>query len=371
MTIAPVLDYLDALAPQALQEDYDNAGLLWGHPQNPCTGVYVVLDCLPERLAEAKALGCNLVVAHHPLIFKGLKKIDARHWVGQTLAFAIQHDIALFAIHTNLDNVLPGVNTMLAERIGLPVEGLKPLRPLKNALVGLTTFAPQEAAQTVLEALWSAGAGHIGQYAQCSFSTTGTGTFTPQAGAHPTLGQVGKPEQAAEVRLEVVLPAHAERRVLQALHATHPYEEVAYFLYPLKNTWQDAGAGAIGLLPEPVPFDVFCHQVCAALGSTYLRHTAVVPDKMVHKVAVCGGAGSFLLADAQRAGADVLVTGDVKHHEFLEATEATAVVDVGHYESEYLITEWLALKIREKFVTFAVHLPGPERAKSPVHLFTL
>ncbi len=371
MTIGAVAAFLDTLAPPALAEDYDNAGLLVGDLKAPCTGVYTVLDCLPERLEEAHRLGCNLVVAHHPLIFKGLKKIDLAHWVGKTLAYAIKHDIALYAIHTNLDNVLPGVNSMLAERIGLPLETLKPLRPLKNSLVGLTTFAPKEAAHPVLEALWAAGAGHVGQYDRCAFFSEGTGTFTPGRDAHPTLGQIGRAEQVTEMRLEVILPAHAEKAVLKALMEAHPYEEVAYYLYPLKNTWQDAGAGALGTLPEPMPFADFCQQVCAGLGISSLRHTRVSSTKTVQRVAVCGGAGSFLLEDAKRAGADVLVTGDVKHHEFLEATDATAFVDVGHYESEYLIADWLALKIREKFRTFAVLLPEAAQTQSPVQLFTL
>jgi len=371
MVVSEIIQYLETLAPPALKEDYDNVGLLCGHADWPCSGAYVVLDCLPERLAEAHALGCNLVIAHHPLIFKGLKKIDAKHWTGQVLEYAIKHDIALYAIHTNLDNVLPGVNEMLASRIGLPTATLKPLRPLQNALVGLTTFVPHTAAHLVLDALWAAGAGHVGNYSQCSFATVGVGTYTPQAGATPYTGQVGKAERAAEVRLEVILPAFAEHIVLKALFATHPYEEVAYYVYPLKNTWQDAGAGAVADLPEPMPFVDFCKQVCTGLQIEHLRHTAAATDKRVTRVAVCGGAGSFLLEDAKRAGADVLVTGDVKHHEFLEASESTIIVDVGHFESERLITDWLSLKISEKFPTFAVHLPGPARAKSPVQVFTL
>jgi dinuclear metal center YbgI/SA1388 family protein len=312
-----------------------------------------------------------MVIAHHPLIFKGLKKINPNHWSGQVLEFAIKNDIALYAIHTNLDNVLPGVNQMLAQKVGLPTEGMRPLRPLKNALLGLTTFAPEEAVPAVLEALWAAGAGQIGQYANCSFRTNGTGTFTPQANAKPHLGKVGVEEEVAEVRLEVILPAFAEKNVLKALNNAHPYEEVAYYLYPLQNTWQDAGAGAIGKLPAPLPFADFCQQMCTGLQIDYLRHTAVPAGKLVQRVAVCGGAGSFLLEDAKRAGADVFITGDVKHHEYLEATESTIIADIGHFESERLITEWLSLKISEKFPTFVPHLPGPARAKSPVQLFTL
>jgi len=371
MNIKSVTDYLETLAPPGLKEDYDNVGLLCGNPDDVCTGIYIVLDCLPQHLHEAQAAGCNLVVAHHPLLFKGLKRVNEQHWAGQALAFAIRHTMAIYAIHTNLDNVLPGVNTMLADRLGLDMATVKPLRPLKNALVGLTTFAPASAARQVLEALWAAGAGKIGKYAQCGFSTEGMGTFTPQAGSRPAEGTVDNQEQVHEVRLEVVLPAHAEQAVVQALHKNHPYEEVAHYLYPLKNTWQDAGAGAIGLLPTPLPFADFCHHVCKGLLSTYLRHTAVPEGKMVHKVALCGGAGAFLIEDALRAGADVLITGDLKHHEFLEATAKTTLVDVGHYESEYLIMEWLALNIREKFSTFVVHLPVAEKTQSPVQMFTL
>lgn len=369
MTVADITRYLDTLAPPALKEDYDNVGLLCGRPETKCTGAYLVLDCLPERVEEAIALGCNLVIAHHPLIFKGLKKIDLSHWSGRVLELALKHDVALYAIHTNLDNILPGVNSMLAARVGLNPDTLKPLRPLRGALVGLTTFAPAEHAEAVLQALWAAGAGQIGRYADCSFQLQGTGTFTAQAGANPTLGQVGKPERADEVRLEVILPAHAEGAVLKALFSAHPYEEVAYYLYPLRNVWQQAGAGAIGELPEAVPFEEFCRQVCAGLEIGHLRHTAAAPGKTVRRVAVCGGAGSFLLEDAKRAGADVLITGDVKHHEFLEATAATVILDVGHYESERWVADELALKIREKFPTFALHLPGSGRAKSPVQLF--
>ncbi len=371
MRVADLIAYLEELAPPALAESYDNVGLLCGHPEAAITGVYCVLDCLPERVQEAIDRGCNVVVAHHPLIFKGIRRIDARHWTGRALELAIKHDVALYAIHTNLDNVLPGVNTMLARRIGLLTEQIRPLRPMQGQLLGLATFVPAADAPRVLQACWAAGAGQVGQYHNCAFQTEGQGFFTPGTGTNPHTGQVGRPEQTQELRLELLVPAHRQRAVLAALKASHPYEEVAYYLYPLQNTWQDHGAGAVADLPTPLPFADFLRQVCQGLGIGHVRHTEPGPGKLVRRVAVCGGAGAFLLDDAKRAGADVLLTGDVKHHEFLEATTGTVFVDVGHYESERLVADELALKIKEKFATFAVHLPEPGQVQSPVHWFTL
>jgi dinuclear metal center YbgI/SA1388 family protein len=227
MKVKDVTDYLESLAPRGYQESYDNSGLLTGEPSQEITGVLVTLDCTEAVVEEAITLGINMIIAHHPIIFKGLKKLTGSNYVERTILKAVRHNLALYAIHTNLDNVHTGVNRKMAEKIGLT--NLKILQPKKDTLAKLVTFVPKENAEVVMSALYEAGAGQIGNYKNCSFSVEGTGTFMPTGDAIPYTGKINKQELTHEVRAEVIFPAHLEGAVLGALGKHHPYEEVAYY----------------------------------------------------------------------------------------------------------------------------------------------
>lgn len=364
ISIQSVTEYLEALAPLAYQESYDNAGLIVGEPQTSVTGILVTLDCTEAIIEEAVRRGCNLVVAHHPIVFKGLKKLNGQTYVERTVMSAIRRHVAIYASHTNLDHVTPGVNHHLAALLGL--QNVRILSPKKGVLQKLVTFVPVEATQAVLQALYAAGAGQIGGYQNCSFRTKGTGTFRPTEGTNPTIGAIGTDEEVRENRLEVLLPAHRSGTILRALRAAHPYEEVAYYLTSLENAHQEVGAGAIGELPESLNETDFLRHLKTCLHLPVVRHTPL-RDRPVRRVAVCGGAGSFLLADARQQGADVFVTADFKYHEFFDAEGQLVVCDVGHYESEVGTKERLRAYLSEKFSTFATLLS--ETNTNPVRYF--
>ncbi|WP_221766295.1 Nif3-like dinuclear metal center hexameric protein [Hymenobacter metallilatus] len=326
---------LEQAAPLAYQESYDNAGLQCGDPQMEVRGVLIALDCTPAVVDEAIRRGCNVVVAHHPLIFKPLKRLTGANEVEQTLLKAIRHEVALYAAHTNLDNVLHGVNRKLAEKLGL--QHLRILDPKPGLLAKLITYVPPTHTEAVLQALYAAGAGQVGAYAECSFRTAGTGTFTPGAGTTPFLGQPGTPETAREERVEVLLPLHLQQAALRALRQAHPYEEVAYEVVKLENTHQEVGSGMVGELPEALSPQEFRQRLRAALGVPVVKHTAF--DAPIKTVALCGGAGSFLIGKARAAGAQAYVTGDLKYHEFFLPEGRLMLCDVGHFESEQFTGE--------------------------------
>lgn len=344
---------LERLAPPRYQESYDNAVLQTGNPTDEVKGVLVTLDCTEQVLDEAIAKGCNLVVAHHPVIFKGLKQLTGRNYVERTIIKAIKNDIAVYASHTNLDNVLNGVNTKIVNKLQL--QGQRILVNKPNTLMQLVAFVPVVATEQVLEALHKAGAGNIGEYQGCSFSVTGTGRFTPSDKANPAIGASGKPEQVQENRVEVIFPAHLQGRIMAALRQAHPYEEVAHYLYALENENQQVGIGIIGELPEALSEQDFLQHLKQHMRLQGLRYTTV-GDKKIKKVAVCGGSGSFLIKDALRQGADALVTGDIKYHEFFDAEGRLLIADIGHYESEVFTKEIFYDAISENFANFAVYL---------------
>ena len=340
-TVHDLARLLEAAAPLAYQESYDNAGLQCGNPQAEVTGVLIALDCTPAVVAEALRRGCNVVVCHHPVIFRPLKRLTGANEVEQTLIAALKNDVAIYAAHTNLDNVRGGVNDKLAEKLGL--RKTRVLAPQSGTLARLITYVPHrpedqqaEVAGRVLAALYAAGAGQVGQYANCSFQTPGTGTFTPGAGTRPLIGTPNQPETVPELRLEVLLPLHRQAAVLRALRAAHPYEEVAYELIKLENT-QEVGAGLVGELPAPMAPAAFRAMLKAQLLVPVVRHTAF--EREIRTVAICGGAGAFLIGAARAAGADAYVTGDVKYHEFFGAEGQLMLCDVGHFESEQFTNE--------------------------------
>jgi len=351
MTIKDITNYLEKLAPLSHQASYDNAGLLVGYPQTEVRGVLTTLDCTEEIIHEAIARNCNLVVAHHPIIFKGLKRFNGLNYVERTVMLAIKNDIAIYATHTNLDSVKGGVNYMIAEKLGL--QNPKIMAPQKQILKKLVSFVPLENTQKVLDALYAAGAGQIGEYKNCSFQVEGTGTFTPTGAAKPHIGRMNEPEKVAENRIEVIFDAYLENQILKALKTSHPYEEVAYYLSLLENQNQAVGSGLIASLSEPLCEENFLHYLKDKMGLQTFRHTPLL-NKYVQKIALCGGAGGFLLKDAIRQGADVFITADYKYHEFFDADKQIIICDIGHYESEVYTKELIVRYLSEKFTNFAV-----------------
>lgn len=351
MDIRTVIDFLDKIAPPALQESYDNAGLITGDITTACSGVLLALDVTEAVIEEALQQNCNLVVAHHPIIFKGLKRLVGKSYVERTVIKAIKHDIAIYAIHTNLDNEPDGVNGKIAERLGL--QDCKILTPKAGLLKKLVVFVPVSHKEQVMQAIFSAGAGQIGRYSECSFTAEGMGSFKAGAGAQPFVGKQGERHYEKELRLEVVLPHWLAAQVILAMIAAHPYEEVAYDIYSLDNLHKDAGSGMVGNLSHAMDEKDLLQQMKDLFGCTVLKHTALL-NKPVKRVALCGGAGIFLLPMAMAAGADIYITSDVKYHEFFDAEGRILLTDIGHWESEQFTVDLLFDRLRENFPKFAV-----------------
>jgi len=348
--VRDLVSAIHTLAPFSLQESYDNSGLLAGDPNDAVSGVLVSLDMTEAVVHEAMEKGCNVVVAHHPVIFRPLKSLTGRNHIERTVMLAIRNRISLVAVHTNLDNVAAGVNAIIAGKLGLT--GTRILSPSKGNLLKLVTFVPEGKEGDVLDALHHAGAGAVGNYSHCSFRSPGTGSFRPGEAATPSIGTHGQQEELAEIKLEVILPAHAEHQVLAALKKAHPYEEVAYFMTPLTNQNQNTGAGMIGNLPKPINEIEFLKLLKINFLTQCIRYTSP-PGKEIRTVAVCGGSGSFLLNAAMDAGADAFVTADFKYHEFFDADGRIMIADIGHYESEQFTGELLVGFLSGKFTTFA------------------
>jgi dinuclear metal center YbgI/SA1388 family protein len=353
MQIKELTAWLENVAPLAYQESYDNAGLLTGNGSDELSGAIVCLDSTEEVIDEAIRMNCNLVIAHHPIIFSGLKKITGKTYIERVIIKAIRNNIAIYAIHTNLDNVTGGVNTAIAERIGL--KNIRILAPKTGLLRKLVTFVPVEQTAGVRKALFAAGAGRIGKYEECSFNTEGTGTFKAGAGAKPFVGKIDEQHEEKESRVEVIYESFREQEILTALRAAHPYEEVAFDTYSLENEFQQVGSGVVGELEHAVDEAEFLGFLKKKLKTACVRHSRLL-GKPILKVALCGGSGSFLLNDAIGSESDVFITSDYKYHQFFDADGKILIADVGHFESEQFTKELLFDVIRKKFPTFAVHL---------------
>lgn len=351
MKIREIINVLEITAPLQLQETYDNAGLITGQPGWDCSGIIVSLDATEEVVLEAIEKKFNLIVAHHPIIFGGLKKINGKNYVEQTIITAIKNDIAIYAIHTNLDNVLHGVNSAIADKLGLINRTV--LSPKNGTLKKLYSFVPAAHADKVRSAVFAAGAGHIGNYSECSFNAAGQGTFKPGQQTNPFVGEQGKLHVEEEVKMEMIFPAWLEKKIVPALLAAHPYEEVAYDIVSLENKPSGTGSGLIGELTTPLLEEVFLQLLKAQFGLSVIRHTHLL-GRPVKKVALCGGAGAFLIGAAASAGADFYITADVKYHEFFDAGNQLVIADIGHYESEQFTIELLFADLTQKFPTFAV-----------------
>lgn len=364
MKLNDIIEVLEQLAPPTLQESYDNAGLITGSASWNCSGIICTLDATEAVILEAKAKGCNLVVAHHPIVFSGLKKLNGKNYVEKAVIAAIKNDIAIYAIHTNLDHVKHGVNHKIADRLGLI--NRKILAPKAGLLMKLYTFVPVAAADKLREALFAAGAGDIGNYSHCSFNTEGKGSFRAGEGTNPHVGEVGKTHFESETKLEVIFPAWKQQEVLIALFNTHPYEEVAYDLIGLANDYQDVGSGLIGELPDAMEEHFFFQMLKTSFELKMVRHTPFL-GKKIKKVAICGGSGSFLTGKALSAGADIYISADFKYHEFFDANDRMVIADIGHWESEQYTTDLLIDVLQAKFPTFAVLKSGIKT--NPVNYF--
>jgi dinuclear metal center YbgI/SA1388 family protein len=353
MKIKDIANSLQAWAPLSLQENYDNSGLIVGDPNQTVKGITVSLDVTEKVIDEAIINGDNLIVAHHPLIFKGLKKITPDHWVNRCVIKAIKNDIAIYAIHTNLDNIRTGVNRKISDKMGL--KNVSILQGKSNALMKLTVFVPAENTHSLLTALFKAGAGEIGNYDHCSFKVEGEGTFRGNESSNPTIGSKSTDETVEEQRVEVIFPKHQQRSVLNAMFESHPYEEVAHYLSSLDNPTNTVGSGMIGDLDEPVSKKAFLELLKSRMGLDTLKFTTT-KDKKIKKVAVCGGSGSFLLSAARRQSADAFISADFKYHDYFEAEEEILIADIGHYESEVFTKELIHDFIQENFANIAVRL---------------
>ena len=351
MKIKEIRKYLEGIAPLSLQESYDNSGLLVGNDETECMGIITSLDVTEAVIKEAVTKNCNLIVAHHPIIFRGIKKLNGNNYVERTIIAAIKNDIAIYAIHTNLDNVLEGVNKKIAEKLNL--QNCQSFLPQKGTLQKLVTFSPVEQAETVRNALFKAGAGAVGKYNECSFNVEGTGTFTAGEGSDPFVGEVGKNHFEKEVRIEVIFSSFLQSKIIQALMEVHPYEEVAYYIQKLENVNSAIGSGLIGELAQSISERELLEKAKKAFGLSVIKHTPFL-ENPVTKIAVCGGAGIFLLPAAIAGGAQVYITSDIKYHDFFDADGRTLLADIGHYESEQFTIDLLSDFLQQKFPNFAV-----------------
>lgn len=348
-----IINLFEKIAPTAYQESYDNTGLLVGDPNQEISRVMVSLDCTEQVVEDAIEKNCQLIVSHHPLIFKGLKNITTKNDLGKTLTKAIKNDIAIFASHTNLDKVAGGVNFKIAEKLGL--KEVKILAPEPNQLVKLVVFVPKDHTEQVLKGMFEAGAGEIGNYSECSFLVSGTGTFKPNLAANPTIGMANASTSVAEDRIELMFPAHLSNQVIRAMKAAHPYEEVAFYLQKLENQNQEMGLGAIGKFESPISEEELIAKVKKEFKVPFLKHTTK-RNLTISSMAVCGGTGSSLVNHAMAQKADAYLTADTKYHEFFVADKNIFYLDIGHFESEQFTVEIFSDVLSKSFPNIAVIL---------------
>jgi len=351
MQIKQIIAALENFAPPVYQEHYDNCGLLVGSADWECTGVLCTLDTLEKTVEEAKAKNCNLIVSHHPIIFSGIKKLNGKNYVERTVINAVKNNIAIYAAHTNLDNVHLGVNKKIADKLGLIKQQI--LVPKNNLLSKLITYVPAANAEAVRVALFNAGAGCIGNYSECSFSSEGKGSFKPEENTHPFIGKMGERAIVDEEKFEIIFPNHLQSVLIDALKKAHPYEVPAFDIIPLSNFYENVGSGIVGDLPKDENEKDFLQKIKNIFGTPAIRHTELL-NKKVKRVAICGGSGSFLIKNAIDAAADFYITADVKYHEFFDADRHLVIADIGHWESEQFTVELLFDILVAKFPTFAV-----------------
>ena len=364
MKIKDIISCLESFAPLSFQESYDNAGLITGDPEQTLESVLLSIDVTEEVIDEAVSLKAGMIISHHPILFSAIKKITGDNYIERCLIKAIRNNIALYAMHTNIDAVKEGVNRIICDKIGLG--NTRILQPKQEELRKLVFFVPPDHAGIVREKIFEAGAGIIGNYDKCSFNTPGEGTFRGSEDSSPYVGKKGEIHYEKELRVETIYPKHNQAAVISALLASHPYEEVAYDIYPIDNIYPVAGMGMIGYLPEPLEETAFLKQIKKIFSARTIRHTRLL-NRKIDTVAVCGGSGSILLKEAIRQKADLFITGDFKYHQFFDADGKIVIADIGHYESERFTTEIFHEVVLKNFPTFAVHFSGVNT--NPVNYF--
>ena len=364
MLLNTIITEIEKFAPLSYQESYDNCGLLTGNKEQEVSGTILCLDCTEAVVDEAIQKKCNLIIAHHPIIFGGLKKLNGNNYVERTVIKAIQNNIAIYACHTNLDNVKLGVNKKIADKIGLVNQQI--LLPKKSLLKKLVTFVPATHYENLRDQLFQSGAGNIGNYDSCSFLLEGTGSFRGNENSNPFIGEKGKLSLEKENRLEVIFETINETQIISSLKQNHPYEEVAFDIYQLENTYQNIGSGMIGELETQMFENEFLTHLKTIFNLKTIKHTSFL-NKPIKKVALCGGAGSFLLKNAINSNSDIYISSDFKYHEFFDAESKIIIADIGHYESEQFTPEIFYEIISNKFPTFASYLT--ETNTNPVNYF--
>lgn len=361
MKLSEIINFFEQTAPLAIQESYDNSGLLVGDANNEIAKALISLDVTDEVIDEAIKEKCSLIISHHPLIFKPLKKLTSQSLTERLVVKAIKNDIAIYAMHTNLDNFSKGVNAILAKKLG--IGKLKILSPSASKLKKLVCFCPQDHAHKVREAMFNAGAGQIGNYDNCSYNSEGSGSFRALDNAKPFVGEKGELHFENETRIETIVPDFKINAVVNSMINAHPYEEVAYDIYPLENKSLLTGAGMIGEIEEEMEIKDFLAFVKETLNTKFIKHNELLKRK-VRRIAICGGSGSFLINRAHSQKADVFITGDVKYHDFFEHQGEMTIVDAGHYETEQFTKELIHSILKEKFPNFAVQIS--ETGTNPV-----
>ena len=362
MIIKEVISIIEEFAPLNYAEDFDNVGLLVGDSSTEVSGALITLDTLEATVDEAIAKNCNLIVSFHPIIFSGLKKLTGRNYVERTVLKAIKNDIAIYAIHTALDNQYKGVNDMIAEKLGLT--NRKILIPRTDSIKKLITFVPSEDAEKVRAALFESGAGSIGNYDNCSFNVSGRGSFKGNEDSNPVIGKKGEVHYENETQIGVTFQSHLQSKILKSLFESNPYEEVAYEIHSLENTNQHLGMGMIGELENETTAKDFLQQVKETFNCGGIRHSSLL-EKPVKKIAVLGGSGAFAIENAKAAGADVFLTADLKYHDYYKAEQKLVLADIGHYESEQFTKNLLYSFLSKKISSFALILADTNT--NPIH----
>ncbi len=353
MIVKEVTAVLEELAPLAYAEDFDNVGLLVGSYTQEVSGILVTLDTLENVVDEAIVNKCNLIISFHPIIFSGLKRITGSSYVERVVIKAIQNNVAIYSMHTALDNSSEGVNAKICEV--LDILNPKILIPQKNTIKKLTTYAPIHESEQLTNTLFEAGAGTIGNYSNCSFTNQGIGSFKADKHAKPTIGTIGETHFEKEAQINITFSAGVEKEVMQALFKNHPYEEVAYEVITLENANQDIGMGMVGALKKPMGETAFLKLVQQKMKASGIRHSKLL-NKNIEKVAVLGGSGAFAIQAAKAAGADIFITADVKYHQFYEADDKIVIADIGHFETEQFTKNLLVDYLTKKIPNFAIRL---------------
>ena len=353
MLINDITDFLESVAPTSLQESYDNSGLLIGSKKDEVAGVIITLDITEEVIDEAIQEKCNLIVAHHPMIFRGLKRLNGNDLTERLVIKAIKYDIAIYAIHTNLDNVTGGVNGILAEKLG--IKNTRILKPSRSGLLKVVCFCPTDYLEKVQSAMFESGAGHIGNYDSCSYYSGGTGTFKALGGSNPFVGKQNELHKENEIRIETIVPEFSLSAVIKVMIEAHPYEEPAYDIYKIENQNNNIGSGMIGEIDKELPIADYLKIVKEALGTSYIKHNKLI-SRPVKKVAICGGSGSFLINTAAKQNADLFITADIKYHDYFEHVGKMTIADAGHFETEHPVKELIYALLKEKFPNFALQI---------------